>query len=77
MYISSKTRLMFDLAYEHEIPKFYWNTDSFDNTNIIINLEQSFSFGYIGLNFEYIQKKPANNVETINILSCGLSFRQK
>lgn len=77
MYLSSKTRLIFDLAYEHEIPKFYWNTDSFDNTSIIINLEQSFTFGYIGLNIEYIQKKPANNVETIDILSCGLSFRQK
>ena len=77
MYLSSKTRLMFDLAYEHEVPKFYWGTEFFENTTLIINLEQSFSFGYIGLNFEYIQKKPANNIKTISILSCGLSFRQK
>jgi len=77
MYLSSKTRLMFDLSYEQEVPKFYWETETFENIGVIINLEQFFSFGYIALDIGYISKKPANNVETINVLSCGLSFRQK
>ena len=77
MYVGAKTRMMFDLSYEHEVPRFYWDVDSFDNLNAIINLEQSFVFGYIGLKFEYIRKTPSSDNETIDVLSCGLTFRQK
>ena len=77
LYLSSKTRLNFNLEYGKEVPKFYWNTEYFQNTGVIINLEQLFSFGYIEVKFENISKKPSNGSESISIMQLGLSYRRK
>ena len=77
LYLSSKTKLNINLEYGKEVPKFYWNTDYFQNTGVIINLEQLFSFGYIELRFENISKKPSNDSQSISIMQVGLSYRRK
>ncbi len=77
IYLGAKTRTTFSLGYEKEIPRFYWNTTDFENIEVIINLEQLFSFGYINLSFEYISKKPANDLRTVESVAFGLSIRRK
>jgi len=76
-YLSSKTKLNFNLEYGKEVPKFYWNTEFFQNTGVIINLEQLFSFGYIDLTFENINKKPSDDSQSISYMQVGLSYRRK
>ena len=76
-YLSSKTKLNFNLEYGKEVPKFYWNTDFFQKTGVIINLEQLFSFGYILFTFENISKKPSNDSQSINLVQVGLSYIRK
>jgi uncharacterized protein DUF6850 len=76
-YLSSKTKLNFNLEYGKEIPQFYWNTEYFEYTDLIISLEQLFSFGYIGLRFENINKKPSNDSKSISIMQFKLSYRRK
>jgi hypothetical protein len=76
-YLSSKTKLNFNLEYGKEVPKFYWNTDYFQKTGVIINLEQLFSFGYIDITFENINKKPANDSQTVSLMQIGLSYRRR
>ena len=77
LYLTSKTKVKFNLDYEKEIPKFYWDTQSFQNSSIAISLEQLFSFGYIEMQFENISKKPSNDNESISIMQFGLSYRRK
>jgi len=77
LYLSSKTRLNFNLEYAKENPKFYWNTDYFLNTGLRINLEQLFSFGYIEVKFENINRKPSNDSKSISVMQIGLSYRRK
>jgi hypothetical protein len=75
--LSSVTSLSFDLEYGKEVPRFYWETNSFQNTEIGIKLEQLFSFGYIALKFENFNKKPENNIETIRKYVFNLEYRRK
>ncbi|MDZ7796551.1 MAG: hypothetical protein U5N56_05705 [Candidatus Marinimicrobia bacterium] len=77
LYLGPKTRFHVDLAYAKTIPRFYWDTKSFRDTNIIIGLEQLFSFGYITVDFEYINRKPENDVETIGKYLFGISYLRK
>jgi hypothetical protein len=77
IYVSSKTKLNINLDYGKEVPIFFWNTDHFTNFGARINLEQLFSFGYIGIRFENINKKPSDDSQTINLMQVGLSFRRK
>ncbi|MFO7840917.1 MAG: hypothetical protein R6V48_01975 [Fidelibacterota bacterium] len=77
LYVGPKTHFHVDLAYAKMIPRFYWDTESFRDTNIIIGLEQLFSFGYITIGFEYINRKPENDVETISKYLFGLSYLRK
>jgi hypothetical protein len=77
LYLSSKSKLDFNLEYGKEVPKFYWNTEYFEYTSVGISLEQLFSFGYIEVNFENISKKPSNDSESISIMQLGLSYRRK
>ncbi len=76
-FLSSKTKLNFNLEYGKEVPKFYWNTDYFQNTALTISLEQLFSFGYIEIMFENIKKIPANDSQSISLIQFGLSYRTK
>jgi len=76
-FLSSKTKINLNLEYGKEVPKFYWNTDYFQNTSLTISLEQLFSFGYIDLRFENINKKPSNNSQSISLMQVGLSYRTK
>ncbi|MCF7833639.1 MAG: hypothetical protein K9N05_08725, partial [Candidatus Marinimicrobia bacterium] len=76
-FLSSKTKLNFNLEYGKEVPKFYWNTDYFQNTALTISLEQLFSFGYIVIMFENIKKIPANDSQSISLIQFGLSYRTK
>ncbi len=77
LYLSSKTKLNFNLEYGKEVPKFYWNTDYFKRIRAIINLEQLFSFGYIDFTFENVNKKPSNGSQSISVMQFGLSYRKK
>ncbi|MCF7832402.1 MAG: hypothetical protein K9N05_02345 [Candidatus Marinimicrobia bacterium] len=77
LYISSKTKLNINLEFGKEVPKFYWDIEYFQYTGVIINLEQLFSFGYIALKFENINKKPSNGSENISNMQFGLSYHRK
>ncbi|MDD3716367.1 MAG: hypothetical protein PHT46_04595 [Candidatus Marinimicrobia bacterium] len=77
IYLSAKTRMGFDLKYGKEIPRFYWETPSFENLGAIISLEKLFSFGYITFDVEYLQKTPENKPEKINVFLIGLSYGRK
>ncbi len=77
LYMSPKTRFCFDLSYSKEIPRFYWDTESFRNTDVRISLEQLFSFGYITFDIEYVNKNPENVDKSISKYALGLSYIRK
>ena len=77
LYLGAKSRLTIAMALEKEIPKFHWETASFQNIKLKISLEQLFSFGYISLDVENINKKPEDSLEKINMVLFGLSFHER
>ena len=77
LYAGPKTQFRFDLSYGKEIPRFYWDTESFQNTDLRISLEQLFSFGYIQFMFEYCNKKPEAAEESIDGYTLFLTYIRK
>jgi hypothetical protein len=76
-YVSAKDRLSLDFRYGTEIPRFYWETEGFTNLTTRISLAHLFSFGYINVDVEYINKTPENNLKRISVYEIGLSYYRK
>ncbi|MFA6618341.1 MAG: DUF6850 family outer membrane beta-barrel protein [Candidatus Neomarinimicrobiota bacterium] len=77
MMFSSKLNSGIRLHYEKTVPKFYWNTEYFQNIGLGIMLEHLFSFGYIGANFDFIKQNPSDSEDFNRKYQIILTFRRK